>query len=113
MTPVASTWPVTVRPGPRATETGLGSPGSAGVIRHPARSMARSTTGSRAFPVSSTVRVSGVCGSVTGWPVAAYQRLRRQPEAAEARTSSPPCLGAPRRRARVYVVPLLRLPVVS
>ena len=95
-TPVASGWPVTTMLGPTCTDTCCGSRGSAGVTSQPARSIARSTTGSRALPASSTVSVSSVLGLVTSCPVASYQRARRQLPAADARISSCP---SPSKRA--------------
>ena len=61
---MASGWPVTTMWGPTCTDTCCGSWGSAGVTSQPARSIARSTTGSRALPASSTVRVSSILGLV-------------------------------------------------
>ena len=72
------------------TVTACGSWGSAGFTRQPARSIARRTTGSRALPASIAVSDSSVGGLVGSRPVAAYQRARRQPRAAEALTSSCP-----------------------
>ena len=59
----------------------------------PARSIARSTTGSRALPASIAVSDSSLGGFVGWYPVAAYQRARRQlPRADDARISMLPVL---------------------
>ena len=76
--------------GPTRTATCCGSRGSAGSTFQPARSIARTTTGSRALPASIAVSESSLGGFVGSYPVAAYQRARRQPRAADARTSMLP-----------------------
>ena len=72
------------------TVTVCGSWGSAALTFQPARSIARTTTGSRALPASIAVSDSSLGGFVGWYPVAEYQRERRQPRADEARTTSSP-----------------------
>ena len=71
-------------------DTDSGLRGSAGDTFHPARSIARRTTGSRALPASIAVSESSLGGFVGSYPVAAYHRARRQPRADDARISSCP-----------------------
>ena len=72
------------------TVTASGSWGSAGDTCQPARSIARSTTGSRALPASIAVSDSSLGGFVGWYPVAEYQRARRQLPTDDARISSCP-----------------------
>ena len=76
--------------GPMRTATVCGSWGSGASTFQPARSIARTTTGSRALPASIAVSDSSLGGFVGSYSVAAYQRARRQPRADEARTSMLP-----------------------
>ena len=76
--------------GPTLTATCFGLRESAASTFQPARSIARTTTGSRALPASIAVSESSLGRLVGSYPVAAYQRARRQPRAADARTSMLP-----------------------
>ena len=76
--------------GPTLTATCFGSWGSGASTFQPARSIALTSTGSRALPASIAVSESSLGGFVGSYPVAAYQRARRQPRAADARTSMLP-----------------------
>ena len=87
---MASGWPVTRRLGVIWAVASLGLLGSTGITSQLARSIARSTTCSRACPASMTVRDSPLGGFVGCHSVAAYHRARRQPLAADARTTSAP-----------------------
>ena len=81
---------------------------SAAFTFHPARSIARVTTGSRALPASIAVSESSLGGFVGLYPVAEYQRARRQPRADEARTSMLAVVVEPCSRTGEYLRPVNR-----